>query len=510
MNIQEQTMRIFTNASHYHQLSKYSFNDVKNVYRELSGEMKGYPVKNYPDKAVIKLPKEFRAGETNIKSDFETSRHFGLFFNLKSDSIIKDQLSQLLLLTNGITLVKEYGTKKILLRASPSAGACYPIEIYLVINNVTNLEQGLYYYHPVDHSLILLKIGQFQENIWKETYQLDFIKEAPAYLIFSNIFARNSWKYLVRAFRYSLQDSGYIMQNLNLAAASLGLAVNLLGDFNDLNLNALLNFNISEEVILSLAAVGTPDYHLKAATYTFGMLKEDQNRAGLPADPQQVFYLKSGHEYPRDNLINVEVKLPFKKVPAKKKAHQELITLPPPQLHFSDTTFQLIERRRSIHNFLRIPITNSELSTILHYIYQIPCLYNFPAFYTYIVVNEVENLLNGIYCYHPTEQQLELLKKGTFRGDISYLTLSQDAVFNASVAIFFACDFKEIDIFSDRGYRYAHINIGMAGEAAYLSATSLKLGVRGIGNFFDDELKAFFRIESPAEYIMGGVVIGKS
>ncbi|OGB60257.1 MAG: hypothetical protein A2Y94_02080 [Caldithrix sp. RBG_13_44_9] len=503
-------MRIFKSASHYHQLSNYSFNDVKSVYRELSGEIKGFPVKNYPGKTSIKLPNNFESGDRSLNQDFDISRHFGLFYNLKSDTISLNQLSQLLQLTNGITLNKEYGSKKIPLRAAPSAGACYPIEIYVVSHNVTDLEKGLYYYHPIDHSLLVLKSGQFKENIWKEAYQLEFIKEAPVYLVFSNIFSRNSWKYLVRAFRYSLQDSGYILQNLNLAASSLGMAVNLLGDFNDQNINTLLNLIASEEVTLLLAAIGTPENFLKTATYSFGMLKEDKNLAGLPADPQQLFYLKSGHENSRDDLINVEVKLPFKKVPAKKKAPLELIALPEPQMVFSETTFQIIYQRRSVHNFLRIPITLSDLSTILHYIYQVPAIYNFPAYHTYVVINEVENLANGVYLYHPSEHKLELLKKGTFRGDISYLTLAQDAVFNASVAIYFACDFKEIDIFSDRGYRYAHINIGMAGEAVYLIATALNLGVRGIGNYFDDELNAFFRLESTEEHILGGVVVGKS
>jgi len=503
-------MRIFKNASYYHQLSKYSFNDVKNVYRELSSEMKGHPVKNFTDKSVIKLSKDFDAGTRSIHSDFDTTSQFGLFYNFTSDALSLNQLSQLLQLTNGITLIKEYGPKKINLRAAPSAGACYPIEIYVISNNVTDLGKGLYYYHPIDHSLLLLKNESFQENIWDATFRLDFLKQVPVYLIFSNILIRNSWKYLSRAFRYSLQDCGYILQNLTLATGSLGLAANLLGDFNDQKLNSILDFSPAQEVALSVAAIGKPENFLKTAGYAFGMMEKAENQVGSTEDPQYLFYLQSSHEDPREGLVKVEVKLPFKKAPAKRKILQEVISLPAPQQTFTDTTFQLIHQRRSVHNFLRIPISISDLSTILHYIYQIPSLYNFPAFNTYLVINDVENLPNGIYFYHPVKHQLELLKKGTFRGDISYLTLAQDAVFNASAAIFFSVDFKEIDIFSDRGYRYAHINIGMAGEAVYIIATALKLGVRGIGNFFDDELKTFFRIDSSDEHLLGGVVIGRS
>jgi SagB-type dehydrogenase family enzyme len=502
-------MRIFKSANHYHQLSKYSFNDIKSVYQELSSENKGYPVKNYQSKPSIQLPKSFNPSDKNFHSNFDTSSQFGLFHHLKSEKISINEISQLLYLANGITLIKEYGSKKISLRAAPSAGACYPIEIYLINEKMPNLEIGLYYYHPIEHSLLLLKEDQVKESIWKEAYQLDFIKDAPIYLIFSNTFSRNSWKYLVRGLRYSLLDCGYIMQNLNLAASHLGLTVNLLGDFCDQNLNKILDFVPNEEVSLLLAAIGKPEKALSTATYSFGMLQDEENISGAIPDPQQIFYLKSSHENSRDGLINIEVKLPFKKVPIKKKPLHDLIILPDPQINFSQTTFQIINKRRSVHNFQRISITLLDLSTLLNYIYKIPAMYNFPAYHTYVVVNDVENLSNGVYFYHPAEHKLELLKKGTFRGDLSYLTLAQDAVFNASVVIFFSSNFREIDIFSDRGYRYAHFNIGMASEAVYLIATALNLGVRGIGNYFDDELNTFFKLEDPGEQILGGVVVGK-
>ena len=137
-------------------------------------------------------------------------------------------------------------------------------------------------------------------------------------------------------------------------------------------------------------------------------------------------------------------------------------------------------------------------------------MYNYPAYYSYLVVNDVENLENGLYLYHSSHHQLKLIKKGTFRGNISYLTLAQDAVFNCSVAIFFALDFEEINIFSNRGYRYAHINIGMLSESIYLSATALGLGARGISNFFDDEIDSFFEIGDSSRHILGGVILGQS
>ena len=118
------------------------------------------------------------------------------------------------------------------------------------------------------------------------------------------------------------------------------------------------------------------------------------------------------------------------------------------------------------------------------------------------------DFINGVYLYHPLKHQVELLKRGTFRGDLSYLTLGQDAVFNCSVSFFFSVDFEEINMFSNRGYRYAHFNVGMLSETVYLLATALGLGARGIGHFFDDNINSFFLVDEPNENILGGAIVG--
>ena len=71
-------------------------------------------------------------------------------------------------------------------------------------------------------------------------------------------------------------------------------------------------------------------------------------------------------------------------------------------------------------------------------------------------------------------------------------------------------DFEKINIFANRGYRYAHFNVGMLSENIYLTATALGLAVRGIGNFFDDSLNTFLRVREPHENVLGGVIVGRS
>jgi SagB-type dehydrogenase family enzyme len=506
-------MRLFNSAKQYHHLTRYSFNTVKQVYREAVPDAHKSLVKNYLKKNIINLPANLNLDQGNLNSDFDKSMHYRQFQMLNSSSLSVETLSFILGAGNGVTLKKEHTGKTLFYRASPSASSTYPIEIYVVVNNVDTLNPGFYYYHPLDHKLVELKSGNFQTQITSSCFNIDSIAQAPMYLILSGTFSRNTWRYQDRALRYSFLEAGYIIQNLVLGAASFDLHVNIVGDFIDSDLNQFLQINPEEEVALAVTAFGKSNGYTATETYWFSMpgQKQDSLESGS-GSLQHRFYEKSSHDVSDKNILNVQVNLPFKRSIEEKSPEQNVINLPDPlgtTVNFAPT-LRAIKNRRSSHFFSRTSISLSQLSTLLHFMQKIPALYNFPAFHTYLIVNEVENLANGLYLYFPNSHNLQLIKKGTFRGDISYLTLAQDAVFNCSVAFFFQVDFDEIDIFSNRGYRYAHYNIGMLSEALYIAGTSMGLAVRGISNFFDDEMNNFFRLQKSTENILGGVIVGQS
>ena len=503
-------MRLFGSARKYHNLSKYKFDDIKSVYTDFTSDSRSESEKTYPKNPVVTFPQDFETRLKNLGEALSSSAEFGKFVELSETEITLQQVSQILFMTNGITSVREFGQKKVYFRASPSASALYPTELYIYADKVAGLEQGLYYFRPKEHQLVQLQKGDLKDRLASSGFDLKILKTAPVVFIFTGVMDRIKWRFRDRSLRYALQDAGYVAQNLVVAGSSLDLGVNLIGDFIDQELNRLLTLNTDHEITLLMASVGHIQRPLESDTYEFGMLHEASDYLDPEAPDLNVeAYQKSSHFPPDTNFATVEVQLPFSRTPLKKEAQNKLIKLSDKVDPLEMSTLETIQARRSTHNFLRTSVSLKELTTILSRVREVPMLYNFPAYHVYLVVSNVDDLENGIYLYHKYSHALELRKKGTFRGDISYLTLAQDAVFNCSVSIFFSTDFDDIDIFSNRGYRYAHINVGLLSENIYLTATALKLGVRGIGNFFDDNINSFFGVREPEENILGGMIVGR-
>ncbi len=502
-------MRLFNSAQKYHELTKYDFNKVIFAYREIASQQQPETSKDYSNKPTIDLPREERLSTKSLEEAFQESQRFKSLRTLRKEAVTLEQVSHLLQMTNGITAVHEFPGRKVFLRAAPSASGLFPTEIYVVVNEVVGLDPGIYYYAVTENQLVQIQNGDFRKEFARGAYSLEFLENAPLILIFTSVFGRSSWKFRERAYRYCLMDAGYVGENLALAAASLDLTANLMGDFVDEEINRLLEIDVFSEAAVMLAAVGKDGGALARDAYRFGMITPAQD----DIDEKNVslirgIHLNSSHFFPSDELVNVEVAFPFAAKLQRTGPRGKTVALSGVPQKLTEDAWQIVRRRRSAHNFLRVPVPVEHLTTILEHLNQVPVLYNYPAFKTHLVVNDVSGLESGIYLYHPQTGQLEIVRKGNFRGDISYLTLAQDAVFNASVVLFFSVAFDEIDLFANRGYRYAHFNVGMLGESVYLTATALGLGVRGIGNFFDDSLNTFFKLREPVENVLGGVIIG--
>jgi len=163
-----------------------------------------------------------------------------------------EQLSQLLHGAAGIT-AERWGIK---LRAAPSAGALYPIELYPVVHSVSGLVSGVYHYVVAEHALELLKKGDFRSEIMQYALGQEFLGEANVVFVFSAIFQRTRWKYRERTYRYVLLEAGHIAENIYLAATSMGLGACAVGAFFDDDLNRLLDLDGQHEAVIYLMAVG--------------------------------------------------------------------------------------------------------------------------------------------------------------------------------------------------------------------------------------------------------------
>jgi len=162
------------------------------------------------------------------------------------------ELSQLIWATQGITL-RASGFEY---RASPSAGALYPIETYLVLNRVEEVPHGLYHYNVRKTQLLLLKEGQFGPELCQAGLGQEMIEEAACVFVWTAIVERSKWKYRERAYRYIYMDVGHIGQTLYLAATALNLGCCTAGAFFDKEVDRVIGVDGKNEISVYLGAVG--------------------------------------------------------------------------------------------------------------------------------------------------------------------------------------------------------------------------------------------------------------
>jgi SagB-type dehydrogenase family enzyme len=164
-----------------------------------------------------------------------------------------EQLSFILYSAYGVTGEKE-GVK---LRAVPSAGAKYPIEIYVSVFNVENLDKGLYKFDENSLSLTLLSKGDFREDFLKLTLEQDFIKDSSIMIIMVARSLKSTYRYGERGIRYVLMDASYISENIYLASSYLSLGTCAIGAFIDDGFKEFLRLKGSETFMVIAQTIGT-------------------------------------------------------------------------------------------------------------------------------------------------------------------------------------------------------------------------------------------------------------
>jgi SagB-type dehydrogenase family enzyme len=164
-------------------------------------------------------------------------------------------LSQLVWACQGVTgKVSGY-----LLRTAPSAGALYPIETYLVVNNVDGLKSGVYHLDMLNWELELVREQDMRNELANAALGQGMCAEAAAVFIWTAIPARSKWKYSERAYRYIYMDAGHICQNLYLACEAMGLGCCGIGAFFDDEVNQVIGVDGKDETAVYMASVGGRD-----------------------------------------------------------------------------------------------------------------------------------------------------------------------------------------------------------------------------------------------------------
>jgi SagB-type dehydrogenase family enzyme len=198
---------------------------------------------------TVRLPKARTESDVSLERTLLKRRSVRSY---KNEPITLEELGQLLWAAQGITITHPEG-----LRTAPSAGALYPLELYVAAGRVEGLAQGVYRYDPHKHTLRPVAEGDLRAALSAAALGQDPVKKGAAVLVFSGVHRRTTIKYGGRGVRYVHIEVGHAAQNVCLQAEALGLGALTVGAFDDAKVHSLLKMGDGEEP-LYLMPVGKP------------------------------------------------------------------------------------------------------------------------------------------------------------------------------------------------------------------------------------------------------------
>jgi SagB-type dehydrogenase family enzyme len=198
-------------------------------------------LRNKTDK-VIQLPEPASNGGLSVEAALakrESVRHF------TSTPLTLSQISQVLWAAQGIT--RNWGG-----RTAPSAGALYPLELYLA------LLDGFFQYIPHNHQLVHISDGNLIEALAAVALGQQCIRESSAVIVIAAVYKRTEQKYGQRGERYVNVEAGHAAQNILLQAVSQGIGAVPVGAFNDEDVRKVLSLPPDHEplYLISLGNTG--------------------------------------------------------------------------------------------------------------------------------------------------------------------------------------------------------------------------------------------------------------
>jgi SagB-type dehydrogenase family enzyme len=193
----------------------------------------------------IPLPTAGPDQEMSVGEALEQRRSIREF---SRDGLILEDVSQLLWAAQGITGRRGF-------RTAPSAGALYPLELYIVTGDVAGLAPGVYRYRPKKHDLVLVATGDLRKPLASAALGQTWVRRAPMVLVIAGVYERTMTKYGQRGRRYVHMEVGHAAQNIYLQATANGLGTVMVGAFHDKEVQEVLSLPVDHEP-LGLMPVG--------------------------------------------------------------------------------------------------------------------------------------------------------------------------------------------------------------------------------------------------------------
>lgn len=423
------------------------------------------PFKLYRDLPKYHLPQQLSLPDTRLDRCLDLPE-----FNPDADMPV--MIASICWLTAGLTRVRRQADGLTFhFRTVPSAGALYPTELYVALQNVNGMNDGLYHYSPLEHTLTPLRSGLIFSALAGSKPVVRF------YL--TTTFHRSAWKYGPRAYRYCLLDAGHMVESLLLAARMFGLPARADYDFDDGHINRFLCLDPALEACVAQVhgyGCGPSTAVYDTVPPVSDNLPDFSRCAKKPDAPEEVLRVHDLCSAP-----------PADTLPAVAPPSPSARRLADPVL--SGSLSAALEKRKSSRNFVIRDIDPRRPADVLGWM----CLGQpenplIGAVRTDVLAHAHSGLEPGLHHLDPRTRSLIPAGAGSLLGRSAHVCLDQEWLANAALHLTFSADLARLEALTgSRAYRYAHLEAGRLGQRAYLAATGNNLGACGIGAFYDNE-----------------------
>jgi SagB-type dehydrogenase family enzyme len=546
-------------AIDYHEATKHSEASLMTSRHYLDFNNKPIPFKIYLELPSITLPISFPTPEVNALSCIsgminQRSHHDtnGLTTTTKTSrnsnnssntpELDAENLAEILFFSAGITREMKYPYGNYYMRAASATGALYPIELYVVCDDISsNLMAGVYHFSPADFSLTQIRKGTYKRYLAAAANNHDIANSAIT-VVFTSFAWRNAWKYQSRSYRHWFWDSGVIASNLLATTYAMRLPTRIITGFLDDTVNQLLCVEDQREAAIAMAAIGAGSSKDIIAP---SQQEKEIDRISFLSIPKIRALSKRGEiNYPEIWELNQASKLTSKQeiegwISNAHRHHQLLsaashrsqdrgtdsdnIIITPNELEEgiknSRSLKETILWRGSSRRFARSNISLTTLKTILYNSSRGVPMDIFrdgnSLLDIYFIANGVDDLTPGAYFYNrngsvtSSNTSIEKIKEIASSRNISgYLCLGQSLFRDASVVFFLMTDLQAVlRSLGNRGYRASQFEAGIIAGKIYLAAYTLGIGASG-STFFDDAVTEAFSPHASNKNTMIAVGIG--
>ncbi len=189
------------------------------------------------EKMIIKLPKPKYNSDVSLEESLVKRRSVR---DYTGELLTIEEVSQLLWAAQGTT--SNWGG-----RTAPSAGALYPLEVYVIVGDVQDLAIGIYLYKPKKHEVVMIADKDVRQQLAGAALGQSSVKKGAIDLVFTAVYQRITRKYDDRGIKYVHMEIGHAAQNVCLQATAMDLGVVTIGAFNDQEVSKILNLPKDEE-----------------------------------------------------------------------------------------------------------------------------------------------------------------------------------------------------------------------------------------------------------------------